>query len=155
MAGRFLWKKNYPEDHHSPAFQSNVFSFIGRSLGHSQFKIWILSKKVVQSYFLSDLLKSFPLRIWLVTKIFNFFIGYQDLQVIVGCQMHFCVNFDTTKVLISPFWQKPICVIAVTRFISKFESMLCSEYRVQIWIFSHHVTDNTYTEARDYGFSNP
>ena len=55
------WKKKYPEDHHLPRFESDVFSFIGRSLSHLQFKIWILSKKGVHSYLLSDSLKSNPL----------------------------------------------------------------------------------------------
>ena len=50
------WKKKYPEDHHLP--YSNLMLF----LRHSQLKIWILSKKGVHSYFLSDSLKSFPLQ---------------------------------------------------------------------------------------------
>ena len=48
-------------------FEPNVFPFIGKWLSHSRFKIWILSKKGVHTYFSSDSLKSFPLEgPWLV-----------------------------------------------------------------------------------------
>ena len=42
-------KQKFPENHHSSRFEPNVFSFIGKWLSHSRFKIWILSKKGVHN----------------------------------------------------------------------------------------------------------
>ena len=58
------WNKSTSKNHYSSRFEPNVFSFIGKWLSHSRFKIWILSKKGVHPFFLPVSLKSQPLDIY-------------------------------------------------------------------------------------------